>query len=70
MLDGGTVLGGTITTAGGATLLVNNGTLDGVTLAGTLDVGNTVNGAELTVTNGLVLNGTALVGNPTNSTYG
>ena len=70
VLDGGTVLGGTITTAGGATLLVNNGTLDGVTLAGTLDVGNTVNGAELTVTNGLVLNGTALVGNPTNSTYG
>jgi hypothetical protein len=39
-----------------------------------LDVGNTYNntyaGANLTVTNGLVLNGTALVGNATNSSSG
>ena len=34
-------------------------TLDGVTVDGTLDVGNSVNGASLIVTNGLVLNGTA-----------
>src|ERR1039458_438869 len=37
---------------------------------GTLDVGNSVNGAGLTVTNGLTLNGTALVGNATNGWYG
>ena len=37
---------------------------------GTLDVGNSVNGASLIVTNYLVLNGTALVGNPTNGWYG
>ena len=54
----------------GASLVVNSGTLDGVTISGTLDVGNTVNGASLTVTNGLALNGTALVGNPTNNWYG
>ena len=70
VLDGGTVLGGTITTAVPATLVVNNGTFNGVTVVGTLDVGNSVNAAALTVTNGLVLNGTALVGNPTNSDYG
>ena len=35
-----------------------------------LDVGNSVNAATLTVTNGLTLNGTALVGNPTNTWYG
>ena len=29
-----------------------------------------MNGAQVTVTNGLVLNGTALVGNPTNGWYG
>ncbi len=71
VLDGGTVLGGTITTAGGATLVVNGtGTFNGVTMDGTLDVGSSVNAADLTVTNGLVLNGTALVGNPTNVNAG
>jgi hypothetical protein len=70
VLDGGTVLGGTITTATGVSLVVNNGTFNGVTMSGTLDVGNSVNAAGLTVTNGLVLNGTALEGNPTNSDYG
>ena len=69
VLDGGTVLGGTITTAVGASLVLNNGTFNGVTMSGTLDVGNSVNAADLTVTNGLVLNGTALVGNPTNVNY-
>ena len=44
--------------------------MDGVTINGLLDVGNTYNGASLTVTNGLVLNGTAYVGNPSNNNYG
>src|SRR5208283_1452967 len=69
VLDGGTVLGGTITTAEGATLVVNNGTFNGVTMSGTLDVGDSFNTGNVTVTNGLVLNGTALVGNPTNVNY-
>jgi len=69
VLDGGTVLGGTITTAEGATLVVNNGTFNGVTMSGTLDVGDSFNTGNVTVTNGLVLNGTALVGNPTNVSY-
>ncbi len=70
VLQGGTISGGAITTTNGAALVVQGGTLDAVTVNGTLDVGNSVNGATLTVTDGLVLNGTALVGNPTNSFYG
>ena len=65
----GTILGGTVVTTNGASLVVGSGTLDGVTVAGTLDVGNVVDYASLTVTNGLTLNGT-LVGNPTNQSYG
>ena len=66
-LQGGTIQGGTVTTTNGASFIVNgSGTLDGVTVNGVLDVGNTYNDASLTVTDGLVLNGTALVGNPTN----
>src|ERR1035441_6449183 len=68
--SGGTILGGSVTTSGGAALVVQSGTLDGVTVNGVLDVGNTYNGANLTVANGLVLNGTVLVGNPTNNWYG
>ena len=37
---------------------------------GTLDVGNDVNGGSLEITNGLVLDGTVFVGNPTNQWYG
>ena len=49
----------------GASLVVGTCTLDGATVIGTLDVGNSVSGAQLTATNGLsVGNGTALVGNP------
>ena len=71
VIQGGAVYGGTIVTTNGASLLVSgSGTLDGVTVNGVLDVGNSMNGASLTVTNGLVLNGTVLVGNPTNSNYG
>jgi uncharacterized repeat protein (TIGR02543 family) len=70
-LNGGTILGGTVAASNGWALLVNgSGTLNGVTVDGVLDVGNSFEGAELTVTNGLDLNGTALVGNPTNSDYG
>ncbi|MEI6566018.1 MAG: RHS repeat-associated core domain-containing protein [Verrucomicrobiota bacterium] len=69
-LQGGTIHGGTIRTTNGASLVVQNGTLDGVAVNGVLDVGNSYNAANLTVTNGLVLNGTALVGNSTNSVFG
>ena len=41
-----------------------------MTINGVLDVGNTYNAASLTVTNGLILNGTCYVGNPTNGNYG
>ena len=55
-LNGGTIQGGTITSAGGAELLINYGTLDGVTLNSPLTVPN---GARLYVTtNGLTLNST------------
>ena len=66
------MLGGAITTADGAALIIEgeSSTLNGVMVNGILDVGNSVSGAALTVTNGLVLNGTALMGNPTNSDYG
>ena len=62
-----TVLQGT----NGATFAVNGSSvLGGVTVNGVLDVGKTYASAVLTVTNGLVLAGTALVGNPTNNWYG
>ena len=64
-LAGGTLIGATVQANGGS-LVVSSGTMNGVTVNGTLDVGNTVNGASLIVTNYLVLNGAALVGNPTN----
>ena len=69
VLNGGTVRGGAVTTASGVSFIVQSGTLEGVTVNGVLDVGNARNQANLTVTNGLVLNGTALVGNPTNGSY-
>ena len=61
-LLGGTIKGGTITMSGGAQLVAtgSGGTLDGVTLNGDLDL--TAQYASLTVTNGLVLNGTATIG--------
>jgi len=69
LLNGGTIKGGTITTTNGAALVVQSGTLDGVTVNGVLDVGSNVSGARLAVVNGLVLNGTAYVGG-TNGTWG
>ena len=44
-LSGGTLRTATIVTTNGASLVVSSGTLDGATVNGTLDVGNTVNGA-------------------------
>jgi len=72
-LDGGTIRGGTVTTSNGARLICDfnvNNRLDGVTLNGDLDVGSSINGGLVLITNGLVLNGTARVGNPTNDWYG
>ncbi len=71
ILNGGTIAGGTVDTVNGASLIADaNGTLNGITLNGTLDVGNSINGGWLNVLDGLTLNGTALVGNPTNGWYG
>ncbi len=56
----GTIKGGTVNETGGAKLIANGGTLDGVTLNGDLDL--TPQSATLTVKNGLVLNGTATIG--------
>jgi hypothetical protein len=71
-MSGGTLRGAQLQITGGASLVVSgSATLDGVTLlSGTLDVGSTVNNVALTVTNGLGLNGTVLVGNSTNHNYG
>ncbi len=70
-LDGGTILGGTINLGASPFLCTaHGGTLDGVTVNGDMDL-TRVNGANATIVNGLVLNGTAYLGNPTNdSTYG
>ncbi len=71
-LTGGRITGGTVvvTNAPGLVAGGGGGILDGVTVLGTLDAGNSVNGSGVTITNGLVLNGTALVGNPTNNWWG
>src|SRR6185503_19392816 len=59
VMSGGTLRNLMVTATGGAQLISGNGTLDGVTINGELDVGNANNGAHLVVVNGLVLNGTA-----------
>ncbi len=69
-MSGGTIHGGTVAATGSSSLTVSSGTLDGVTLQGMLDVGNSLSGAALGITNNLTLNGTALVGNPSNGWYG
>src|SRR5262245_7858065 len=55
VMSGGTVRSAILSTSGGVQLLVGNGTLDGVTVNGELDVGNAINSAILYVLNGLVL---------------
>ena len=59
-LSGGTLQTATVVTTNGASLIVDgSGTLDGVTVNGVLDVGNTYNNAVLAVVDGLTLNGKA-----------
>ncbi len=62
------------TTIAGSTndtsIIVSNGILDGVTVNGILDVGNSIFGANLVATNGLTVNGTVLLGNLTNNSFG
>jgi hypothetical protein len=62
-LSGGEIYGGTITTSGDDNLVATTqgGTLNGVTLDGTLDITQS-QGATVTVENGLVLNGTIELG--------
>jgi hypothetical protein len=62
---GGTLRNTTLSFADGAQLEFGSGILDNVTVNGDLDVGRTVNGASLQVLNGLTLNGTLYLGNPT-----
>src|ERR1039458_7420993 len=72
-LSGGALVGATVLQPTNNSALIVNGltaVLNGVTVNGTLDVGNGLNAVEVTVTNRLVLNGTLLVGNPTNGFYG
>ncbi len=58
-VNGGTIHGGTVVAIGSNRLMMHyRGALDGVVYDGTLDVSN----GSLTVTNGLILNGTLLVG--------
>src|SRR5258708_8168729 len=73
VLNGGKIAGGTLVTTKGAALIVSSGTLDGVTVNGDLDVGNSPvvgGGAVLTMADGLVLNGTMAVGNPITGWWG
>ncbi len=69
-LSGGTINGGTIDLTSGATLVAtgSGGTLDGVTVDGNIDL--TAVGANLTITDGLTLDGTAAVGAPSGNAYG
>ncbi len=78
VLDGGTLKNGTLTETGGAELeFTTSGTLDGVTVDGNLDLtGDSsaaqpdVDVADADVIDGLVLNGTADLGNASGTTYG
>ena len=60
-VTGGTIRNGTYTAGGGSTLVVSSGVFDGVTANADVDLA-TVNGALLTVLNGLTLNGTVTLG--------
>jgi len=52
-VSGGTLQSATVTTTNGASFIVQSGTLNGVTLNGVLDVGNSVSGAtNSSTTNG------------------
>jgi hypothetical protein len=62
-INGGILRNAVLNESGGALLFINNGTFDGVTVNGDLDL-STVNGAHLQIMNGLVLNGTCSLGQP------
>jgi fibronectin-binding autotransporter adhesin len=71
-LRGGTIMGGTVTEAGGAKLIFTSsgGTLDGVTFSGDLDLA-TNNNAQASVRNGLTLNSATInLGDTNGSTSG
>ncbi len=69
-LAGGTITGGTISeTSSGQLVASGSGTLDGVTLQGNLDLSQ-VNGATVNILNGLMLNGTILIGDAAGDIYG
>jgi hypothetical protein len=68
-LAGGTLQGATINRTGSAEVVVNSGTMDGVTADAPVDVSQ-VNAAGLTVLDGLVLNSSLLIGNAAGTTYG
>jgi hypothetical protein len=67
-MNGGTLRQLTVNASAGSLLLATGagGTLDGVALNSDVDV----QAGNLTVTNGLILNGIMRVGNPINSTLG
>ncbi len=71
-LAGGTLKNGTLAETGGAELVfTTSGTLDGVTVDGNLDLtAGSGNYASANVLDGLVLNGTAYLGNVPGTTYG
>jgi hypothetical protein len=68
-LQGGILAGGTVSAATTISGTTTGGTLSGVTLNGTLDL-TAVDGTKATVTNGLTLGGTVLLGSGTTGTYG
>ena len=65
-MNGGTLRQVTVNLNGNAQLIGSSGTLDAVTLNGGLDLQS----GTLNVTNGLVLNGEARLGNPSNGAAG
>ena len=69
VLNSGTVRNGTLSTTGGAALVVSNGTFDGVTADGTIDMAS-VNGAQLEVRHDLGLNGALNLGSVDGAKYG
>ena len=66
---GGGIVGGTVSTTGGATVIATGGTLDGVTLNGEVDVGQQQPGT-LHINHDSAINGTVLVGDPSNGSNG
>jgi hypothetical protein len=70
-VNGGKVRNGTLTTTGGSSLNVSDGTLDGVVISNGSAVNVTdANGANLSVLNGLVFNGSMAIGKADGSRYG